>query len=164
MNKVRKSSCMQKPHAHHNLPENPAVARRARGTAVIIYSEGSGACLRNINLPPRIMIAIIPPAVIRNSARLLAAGALVLTPLFASAFDLEGHRGGLLLRRAARMFATAMLGWHRSSHTPSISKAIAARGPGAEERPAAFAAALTVGVGTLELDTAIAGRVVHRQP
>ena len=84
------------------------------------------------------MIAFIPPAVIRNrarpkrggrrplfrrAARLLAAGALSLTPLLAFAFDLEGHRG--------------------------------ARGLAPENTLPAFATALSLGVSTLELDTAI---------
>jgi glycerophosphoryl diester phosphodiesterase len=84
------------------------------------------------------MIAIIPPAVIRSkaqpkrgnrrpafrrAARLFAAAALALAPLFACAFDLEGHRG--------------------------------ARGLAPENTLPAFATALSVGVSTLELDTAI---------
>ena len=102
------------------------------------------------------MIAIIPPAVIRNSARLLAAIAMLLTPLFASAFDLEGHRGGLLLRRAARVFATAVL-----ALAPLFAYAFdleghrGARGLAPENTLPAFAAALSLGVSTLELDTAI---------
>ncbi|MBE0621249.1 MAG: glycerophosphodiester phosphodiesterase [Burkholderiales bacterium] len=54
---------------------------------------------------------------------MLAAAALALTPLFAHAFDLQGHRG--------------------------------ARGLAPENTLPAFAAALSVGVSTLELDTAI---------
>lgn len=57
------------------------------------------------------------------AARPLALLALLLTPLFASAFDLQGHRG--------------------------------ARGLAPENTLPAFAAALSVGVSTLELDTAI---------
>ena len=57
------------------------------------------------------------------TARLLATSALALTPLFASAFDLQGHRG--------------------------------ARGLAPENTLPAFAVALSVGVNTLELDTAI---------
>ena len=59
----------------------------------------------------------------RRAARLLAAAALALAPLFASAFDLHGHRG--------------------------------ARGLAPENTLPAFAAALSLGVSTLELDTAI---------
>ncbi|TRZ55628.1 MAG: glycerophosphodiester phosphodiesterase [Rhodocyclaceae bacterium] len=59
----------------------------------------------------------------RRAARLLAAAFLALIPLFASAFDLEGHRG--------------------------------ARGLAPENTLPAFAAALSLGVSTLELDTAI---------
>src|SRR3972149_237218 len=60
---------------------------------------------------------------LRSATRLLAAAALALTPLFASAFDLQGHRG--------------------------------ARGLAPENTLPAFAAALSLGVSTLELDTAI---------
>lgn len=58
-----------------------------------------------------------------RTARMLAAAALALTPLFAYAFDLQGHRG--------------------------------ARGLAPENTLPAFAAALSLGVSTLELDTAI---------
>ena len=58
-----------------------------------------------------------------RAARLLAAAVLALTPLFAAAFDLQGHRG--------------------------------ARGLAPENTLPAFAAALSLGVSTLELDTAI---------
>ena len=58
-----------------------------------------------------------------RTARLLAALAALLTPLLASAFDLQGHRG--------------------------------ARGLAPENTLPAFAAALSLGVSTLELDTAI---------
>jgi len=60
---------------------------------------------------------------LRRAARLLAATVLALTPLFAQAFDLHGHRG--------------------------------ARGLAPENTLPAFAAALSLGVSTLELDTAI---------
>ena len=60
---------------------------------------------------------------LRRAARLFAAAILALTPLFASAFDLQGHRG--------------------------------ARGLAPENTLPAFAAALSLGVNTLELDTAI---------
>lgn len=60
---------------------------------------------------------------LRRAARLLAAAALALIPLLASAFDLQGHRG--------------------------------ARGLAPENTLPAFAAALALGVNTLELDTAI---------
>ena len=129
------------------------------------------AGLRNIKLSPRIMIDIVPPAVIgsnaqpkrcdrrplfRRAARLLAAAALALTPVLASAFDLEGHRGGLLLRRAARLLAAAAL-----ALTPVLASAFdleghrGARGLAPENTLPAFAAALSIGVSTLELDTAI---------
>ncbi|MBK5103965.1 MAG: glycerophosphodiester phosphodiesterase [Burkholderiales bacterium] len=58
-----------------------------------------------------------------RAARLLAAAVLALTPHFAAAFDLQGHRG--------------------------------ARGLAPENTLPAFAAALSLGVSTLELDTAI---------
>jgi glycerophosphoryl diester phosphodiesterase len=58
-----------------------------------------------------------------RTARMLAAAALALAPLFACAFDLQGHRG--------------------------------ARGLAPENTLPAFAAALSLGVSTLELDTAI---------
>lgn len=60
---------------------------------------------------------------LRRAARWLATAALALAPLFACAFDLQGHRG--------------------------------ARGLAPENTLPAFAAALSLGVGTLELDTAI---------
>jgi glycerophosphoryl diester phosphodiesterase len=59
----------------------------------------------------------------RRAARLLAMVAMTLTPHFALAFDLQGHRG--------------------------------ARGLAPENTLPAFAAALSLGVSTLELDTAI---------
>ena len=92
----------------------------------------------------------------RRAARLLAAAALALTPLFACAFDLQGHRGDLLLRRAARWLATVTL-----ALTPFFASAFdlqghrGARGLAPENTLPAFAAALSVGVSTLELDTAI---------
>jgi glycerophosphoryl diester phosphodiesterase len=58
-----------------------------------------------------------------RAARLLVAAALALAPLFACAFDLQGHRG--------------------------------ARGLAPENTLPAFAAALSLGVSTLELDTSI---------
>jgi len=92
----------------------------------------------------------------RRAARLLTAVAMLLTPLFASAFDLQGHRGDLLLRRAARLLAAvAML------LTPLFASAFdlqghrGARGLAPENTLPAFAAALSLGVSTLELDTAI---------
>ena len=81
---------------------------------------------------------------------------MALTPLFASAFDLEGHRGGLLLRRAARLLATVAL-----ALTPLFASAFdleghrGARGLAPENTLPAFATALSIGVSTLELDTAI---------
>ena len=93
---------------------------------------------------------------LRRAARLLAAAALALTPLFASAFDLQGHRGDLLLRRAARLLAAAAL-----ALTPLFASAFdlqghrGARGLAPENTLPAFAAALSLGVSTLELDTAI---------
>ena len=96
------------------------------------------------------------PVAVRRAARLLAAAALSLTPLFACAFDLEGHRGELFLRRAARLLAAAAL-----SLTPLFACAFdleghrGARGLAPENTLPAFAAALSVGVSTLELDTAI---------
>jgi len=80
------------------------------------------------------MIVTITPVVVHNrsaqersrrgrAARWLAAAALALAPLFACAFDLQGHRG--------------------------------ARGLAPENTLPAFAAALSLGVSTLELDTAI---------
>jgi glycerophosphoryl diester phosphodiesterase len=92
----------------------------------------------------------------RRAARLLAAAALALTPLLACAFDLEGHRGDLLLRRAARLLAAAAL-----ALTPLLACAFdleghrGARGLAPENTLPAFAAALSIGVSTLELDTAI---------
>ena len=59
----------------------------------------------------------------RRAARLFAAAALMLAPLLACAFDLQGHRG--------------------------------ARGLAPENTLPAFAAALSLGVSTLELDTSI---------
>ena len=92
----------------------------------------------------------------RRGASLLAAVGLAPTPLFASAFDLQGHRGDLFLRRAARLFAAAIL-----ALTPLLAAAFdlqghrGARGLAPENTLPAFAAALSVGVSTLELDTAI---------
>jgi glycerophosphoryl diester phosphodiesterase len=60
---------------------------------------------------------------LRRAARLLAAAALMLAPLLACAFDLQGHRG--------------------------------ARGLAPENTLPAFAAAMSLGVSTLELDTSI---------
>ncbi len=74
-------------------------------------------------IDPNSAIAINASQPRRRGARLLAACALALTPLFASAFDLEGHRG--------------------------------ARGLAPENTLPAFAVALSIGVSTLELDTAI---------
>ncbi len=74
----------------------------------------------------------------------------------ALAFDLQGHRGDLLLRRAARLFAAAALGL-----TPFLAQAFdlqghrGARGLAPENTLPAFAIALSLGVSTLELDTAI---------
>jgi len=91
-----------------------------------------------------------------RAARLLAAAVLALTPLFAAAFDLQGHRGDLLLRRAARLLAAAVL-----ALTPLFAAAFdlqghrGARGLAPENTLPAFAAALSLGVSTLELDTAI---------
>jgi glycerophosphoryl diester phosphodiesterase len=97
-----------------------------------------------------------PTSTIARAARLLAAGALVLTPLLASAFDLEGHRGDGFLRRAARLLAAGAL-----VLTPLLASAFdleghrGARGLAPENTLPAFAAALSIGVSTLELDTAI---------
>jgi glycerophosphoryl diester phosphodiesterase len=91
-----------------------------------------------------------------RAARLLATAFLALTPLFATAFDLQCHRGDLLLRRAARLLATAFL-----ALTPLFATAFdlqghrGARGLAPENTLPAFAAALSLGVSTLELDTAI---------
>ncbi len=74
----------------------------------------------------------------------------------ACAFDLQGHRGDRLLRRAARSLALAAL-----ALTPLFALAFdlqghrGARGLAPENTLPAFAAALSVGVSTLELDTAI---------
>ena len=92
----------------------------------------------------------------RRAARLLAACALALAPLVASAFDLEGHRGARFLRRAARLFAACAL-----ALAPLVASAFdleghrGARGLAPENTLPAFAAALSLGVSTLELDTAI---------
>jgi len=81
---------------------------------------------------------------------------VALTPFFACAFDLQGHRGDRLLRRAARLIALAAL-----ALTPFLACAFdlqghrGARGLAPENTLPAFAAALAVGVNTLELDTAI---------
>ena len=72
------------------------------------------------------------------------------------AFDRRGHRGGLLLRRAARLLAAAAL-----ALAPLFTYAFdlqghrGARGLAPENTLPAFAAALSLGVSTLELDTAI---------
>ena len=93
---------------------------------------------------------------LRRAARPLALLALLLTPLFASAFDLQGHRGDSFLRRAARPLALLAL-----LLTPLFASAFdlqghrGARGLAPENTLPAFAAALSVGVSTLELDTAI---------
>ena len=90
-----------------------------------------------------------------RAARLIAAAALALTPFLAGAFDLQGHRGDLLLRRAARLLATAL------ALTPLLACAFdlqghrGARGLAPENTLPAFAAALSLGVSTLELDTSI---------
>ncbi len=92
----------------------------------------------------------------RSAARLLATAALALTPLFANAFELHGHRGDRFLRRAARLLATAAL-----ALTPLFANAFelhghrGARGLAPENTLPAFAAALSIGVSALELDTAI---------
>ena len=92
----------------------------------------------------------------RRIARLLGIAVLALTPAFAHAFDLEGHRGVSFLRRAARLFAIALL-----ALTPAFAHAFdleghrGARGLAPENTLPAFAAALSLGVSTLELDTAI---------
>ena len=92
----------------------------------------------------------------RSAARLLAAAALALAPMFATAFDLGGHRGGWFLRRAARVLAAAAL-----ALAPMFATAFdleghrGARGLAPENTLPAFAVALSLGVSTLELDTAI---------
>lgn len=92
----------------------------------------------------------------RRFVSAFAAAALALTPLLACAFDLQGHRGDLLLRRAARLLAAAAL-----ALTPLLACAFdlqghrGARGLAPENTLPAFAAALSLGVSTLELDTAI---------
>ena len=92
----------------------------------------------------------------QRAARLFAATVLSLAPLLACAFDLQGHRGDRFLRRAARLFAAAVL-----SLTPLLACAFdlqghrGARGLAPENTLPAFAAALSLGVSTLELDTAI---------
>ena len=74
----------------------------------------------------------------------------------ARAFDLPGHRGDLLLRRAARLLAAAAL-----ALTPLLACAFdlhghrGARGLAPENTLPAFAAALSLGVSALELDTSI---------
>lgn len=81
---------------------------------------------------------------------------LVLLCPSADAFDLQGHRGDLLLRRAARLLAAAVL-----ALTPLLVHAFdlqgyrGARGLAPENTLPAFAVALSLGVTTLELDTAI---------
>jgi glycerophosphoryl diester phosphodiesterase len=93
---------------------------------------------------------------LRRAARLLATVVLMLTPLLAHAFDLQGHRGDLSLRRAARLLATVVL-----MLTPLLAHAFdlqghrGARGLAPENTLPAFAVALSLGVTTLELDTAI---------
>ena len=84
--------------------------------------------------------------------------AIVFALLCANAhvFDLRGHRGDLLLRRAARLLAAAAL-----ALTPLLACAFdlqghrGARGLAPENTLPAFAAALSLGVSTLELDTSI---------
>mgnify|MGYP001573441217 CR=1 FL=1 len=74
----------------------------------------------------------------------------------AHAIDLQGHRGDWLLRRAARLLAAAAL-----ALTPLLASAFdlqghrGARGLAPENTLPAFAAALSLGVSTLELDTSI---------
>ena len=98
----------------------------------------------------------MPTRTIATAARVFAACALALAPLFASAFDLEGHRGDGFLRRAALLFAACAL-----ALAPLFASAFdleghrGARGLAPENTLPAFAAALSVGVNTLELDTAI---------
>jgi glycerophosphoryl diester phosphodiesterase len=74
----------------------------------------------------------------------------------ASAFDLQGHRGDLLLRRAARFLAAAALAL---APLPACAFDLqghrGARGLAPENTLPAFAAALSLGVSTLELDTSI---------
>ncbi len=100
--------------------------------------------------------AIRGEPVLRRAARLIAAVALLLTPLLAQAFDLQGHRGEPVLRRAARLFAAIVF-----ALTPCLAQAFdlqghrGARGLAPENTLPAFAAALATGVSTLELDTAI---------
>jgi glycerophosphoryl diester phosphodiesterase len=92
----------------------------------------------------------------RRAARLLAAAALAPIPLRACAFDVQGHRGALSLRRAARLLAAAAL-----ALIPLFACAFdlqghrGARGLAPENTLPAFAAALSLGVSTLELDTSI---------
>jgi glycerophosphoryl diester phosphodiesterase len=91
-----------------------------------------------------------------RAARLLATFLLTLAPLHVFAFDLQGHRGGFLLRRAARALAAIAL-----ALTPLFASAFdlqghrGARGLAPENTLPAFAAALSLGVSTLELDAAI---------
>jgi glycerophosphoryl diester phosphodiesterase len=74
----------------------------------------------------------------------------------AQAFDLQGHRGDLLLRRAARLLATAALALTSVlAHAFDLQGHRGARGLAPENTLPAFAAALSLGVSTLELDTAI---------
>jgi glycerophosphoryl diester phosphodiesterase len=74
----------------------------------------------------------------------------------AHAFDLQSHRGELLLRRAARLLAASAL-----ALTPLLACGFdlqghrGARGLAPENTLPAFAAALSLGVSTLELDAAI---------
>ena len=85
---------------------------------------------------------------------LFLAPALLCVP--AHAFDLHGHRGDCTLRRAARLLAAAALAF-----TPLFAGAFdlqghrGARGLAPENTLPAFAAALSLGVSTLELDTAV---------
>jgi glycerophosphoryl diester phosphodiesterase len=80
----------------------------------------------------------------------------MLAPLLACAFDLQGHRGDLFLRRAARLLAAAAL-----MLAPLLACAFdlqghrGARGLAPENTLPAFAAAMSLGVSTLELDTSI---------
>ena len=76
--------------------------------------------------------------------------------LLACAFDLQGHRGGPLLRRAACAVAAGVL-----ALTSTLACAFdlqghrGARGLAPENTLPAFAAALSLGVTTLELDTSV---------
>ena len=91
-----------------------------------------------------------------RGSRVLAAAVIALTPPFTQAFDLHGHRGDRFLRRAARTLAAFAL-----ALTPLFTHAFdlhghrGARGLAPENTLPAFAVALSLGVSTLELDTAI---------